>query len=185
MYIKPTINFHFLCEGRTYAEHDRTRAQFQDIYAEFLAAEKALTGHVLDIGCGHGTNPTIEKIKHKLMHVDGVDPFPTQTPHPLIKKRWVCSLENIPVADATFDMAYSYNVVEHVTNIDTFLTKTVQLIKPGGVYWSMSPNRHHPFAIFVRLSQMLGIKRLYRATIAPPWRTTTLLITGSAVHRQC
>ena len=161
------VNIHYLNEYRSYAEHDLTRSEFQDIYAELLSLEKSLSGHVLDIGCGHGTNPTIEKIKHQLVNVDGVDPFPIQEPHPLIKRRWVCKLEDIPIPDSTYDLAYSYNVVEHVSDVDSFLTKTVNLLKPGGIYWSMSPNYDHPFASAVRLMQALRLKKIYRRLFAP------------------
>lgn len=161
------VNYHYFDQGKNFAHHDKNRTRFQHVYAELLSAEPALGNKVLDIGCGHGTNPTLEIIKEKLGHVDGVDPFPVQQPHPLIKSRWTCSLEDLPVPDASYDMAYSYNVVEHVENVDSFLGKVAKVVKPGGVYWSMAPNAHHPFSIIVLLLQLLRLKSAYRTRLAP------------------
>jgi SAM-dependent methyltransferase len=76
-------------------------------------------------------------------------------------------MEEIPVPSNTYDLAYSYNVVEHVVDETSFLAKTIEVLKPGGVYWSMSPNARHPFTVIVRIMQALGIKYLYRRSIAP------------------
>jgi 2-polyprenyl-3-methyl-5-hydroxy-6-metoxy-1,4-benzoquinol methylase len=161
------INYHFLDQGHDFSYHDQRRSEFQSIYANYLAAEPALKRHVLDIGCGHGTNPTIAMISDHLGDVDGVDPFPVQMPHPLIKNRWTCSLEDLPVAPGSYDMAYSYNVVEHVSEVDSFLHKVVEVLRPGGVYWSMSPNLYHPFSICVLILQAIHLKGLYRKNLAP------------------
>jgi 2-polyprenyl-3-methyl-5-hydroxy-6-metoxy-1,4-benzoquinol methylase len=161
------VNYHALDVNTDFSYHDKRRAHFQQLYADFLVNEPGLRGKVLDIGCGHGTNPTLERIKHLLGHVDGVDPFPVVQPHPLIQERWTCALEDLPVPAASYDMAYSYNVIEHVDNPNVFLRKAVELIKPGSCYWSMSPNTWHPFSIAVRALQAVNLKNAYRNTIAP------------------
>ena len=73
--------------------------------------------------------------------MDGVDPYPVVAPAAHLVHRWTCSLEDIPVGADTYDLAYSYNVVEHVENVESFLAKVIEIIKPGAVYWSMSPER--------------------------------------------
>lgn len=163
----PIVNYHYLDYGRGYSYHDSRRAYFQELYAEMLAAEPGLSGRVLDIGCGHGANPTLVKIAHRICRLDGVDPFPVVAPHPLIAQRWACRLEDVPVEPNTYDMAYSYNVVEHVEDEASFLAKAVDILKPGGVYWSMSPNARHPFTAAVRLLQATGLKLYYRKVFAP------------------
>lgn len=162
-----TISYHYVDCNRKFEHYDANRSFFQEYYAARLAAEPGISCHVLDIGCGHGTNPTISKIAGILGEVDGVDPFPAVQPHPLIRKRWTCAMEEIPVPSNTYDLAYSYNVVEHVVDETSFLAKTIEVLKPGGVYWSMSPNARHPFTMIVRLMQALRIKYLYRRSIAP------------------
>jgi hypothetical protein len=97
----------------------------------------------------------------KLGAMDGVDPFPVVDPPRHLVNRWTCSLEEIPVGAETYDMAHSYNVVEHVENVDTFLAKLVEILKCGAVYWSMSPNSRHPFTWATRVAQWLGLKKIY------------------------
>jgi 2-polyprenyl-3-methyl-5-hydroxy-6-metoxy-1,4-benzoquinol methylase len=160
-------SYHYLECTPEYAFHDQRRSVFQDFYAEKLAAEPGIQGHVLDIGCGHGINPTLAKISHLIGTLDGIDPFPVVDPPRLLRQRWTCRLEEIPVSADTFDLAYSYNVIEHVSNEVTFLSKAIELLKPGGVYWSMSPNAWHPFSIAVRFLQATKLKDLYRRRLAP------------------
>ncbi|MDD5036827.1 MAG: methyltransferase domain-containing protein [Methylococcaceae bacterium] len=164
---QPIINYHYLDCNRELSYHDDTRSLFQDIYAQMLAAEASIAGKVLNIGCGHGVDPTLNKVEHLLGQIDGVDPFPAVDPHPLIGNRWTCRMEDIPVPQNTYDMAYSYNVVEHVLDEGSFLAKTIDVLKPGAVYWSMSPNARHPFTLAVRLLQAVKLKYLYRKSIAP------------------
>ena len=165
--MSPTVNYHFLDAGKPFEVHNRQRSAFQILYGDYLSKEAALRGRVLDIGCGHGVNPTLERLVPHLGQLDGVDPFPAVTPPAHLVNRWSCKLEDIPVASETYDMAYSYNVVEHVENIDSFLSKTVDLLKPGGVYWSMSPNARHPFTWATRTAERLGLKRLYQRLLKP------------------
>jgi 2-polyprenyl-3-methyl-5-hydroxy-6-metoxy-1,4-benzoquinol methylase len=157
-----TVNYHYLDVGRDFAYHDKSRSLFQKIYAEHLLAEPALGGRVLDVGCGHGVNPTLKQLAGKLGPLDGVDPFPVEEPPQHLVNRWTCPLEEIPVPADTYDMAYSYNVVEHVENVGSFLQKLSQIVKPGAVYWSISPNAAHPFTWVTRLAQVLRLKKIYQ-----------------------
>ena len=156
------VNYHFLDTGKDFDYYSVRRSSFQDIYAQLLVSEPLIGGRILDIGCGHGVNPTLSKIMDRLGPIDGVDPFPEIEPPTHLINRWSCSLEDVPVNRDTYDMAYSYNVVEHVENIESFLKKTVDIIKPGGVYWSISPNARHPFTWVTRLAQIFRLKKLYQ-----------------------
>jgi 2-polyprenyl-3-methyl-5-hydroxy-6-metoxy-1,4-benzoquinol methylase len=161
------VNYHYLDTVVDFDYHDKRRSAFQNIYADYLSAEPGIGGRVLDIGCGHGENPTYRLIASHIKHLDGCDPFPVITPPAHLENRWTCRLEDVPVAPSTYDMAYSYNVVEHVENVRSFLSKAVEILKPGAVYWSMSPNARHPFTWATRLAQLLGVKLLYRKFVQP------------------
>ncbi len=156
------VNYHFIDPGKDYSHYDSRRSEFQAIFSNMLGAEPAITGRVLDVGCGHTVNPSLAKILSLLGELDGVDPSPTAAPPPHLKHRWSCCMEAIPVAPSTYGMAYSYNVVEHVEDAGAFLTKVVEVLKPGGIYWSLSPNAHHPFTWIVRAAQWLGVKNMYK-----------------------
>jgi SAM-dependent methyltransferase len=151
--------------GQTFDYYDRNRSNFQAIYGNLLRAEAALAGRVIDIGCGHGDNPSYPFFSDRLGQLDGVDPFPMIEPVSKLTNRWTCGVEELPVPDETYDLAYSYNVVEHIAVVDDFLRKVVAIIKPGSCYWSMSPNYYHPFTILTRMIQRSGLLSLYRKRV--------------------
>lgn len=163
----PSVNVHFLDIDRGYDYYDRNRSNFQIIYGALLKAERGISGRVIDIGCGHGDNPSYPYFCDGLGQLDGVDPFPMIEPASNLTKRWTCPVEEIPVPNETYDMAYSYNVVEHVADVDGYLRKVIAILKPGSCYWSMSPNFHHPFTILTRIIQRSGLLKLYRNYVNP------------------
>lgn len=156
------VSYHFLDVNKGYKYYDERRSKYQDIYARFISAEPAVGGRVLDIGCGHSVHPLVDKFIQHVGQLDGVDPFPVVAPPRHIVNRWTCALEDIPVEPSTYDLAYSFNVVEHVDDVDAFLEKAMEIVKPGGVYWSLSPNARHPFTWVTRAAQMLRLKKLYQ-----------------------
>jgi 2-polyprenyl-3-methyl-5-hydroxy-6-metoxy-1,4-benzoquinol methylase len=159
------VNYHYLNVNRTFKYYDNNRFNFRRIYGSYLRLEPGLSGRVLDIGCGHGVNGSFEVFADRLGQLDGVDPFPVIAPPGHLANRWTCALEDIPVSSSTYDIAYSYFVVEHIDNIGPFLKKAIEIIKPGGAYWSMSPNARHPFTWLTRIVQRLGLKNVYRKNV--------------------
>jgi len=49
--------------------------------------------------------------------------------------------EAIPFADASFDAAYSCDVLEHVANLPRVIAETARILKPGGVFLYDTINR--------------------------------------------
>ena len=58
-----SVNYHFLDANKNFEQYDQDRSNFQRIYGHYLQSEPGLTGRVLDIGCGHGPNPTFKYIQ--------------------------------------------------------------------------------------------------------------------------
>lgn len=102
---------------------------------------------VLDIGCGGGF--LAEEFAQIGCNVTGIDPSaPTiaqaeahaQEVGLAITYR-VASGEAIPFADATFDIAYCCDVLEHVDDLNRVIAETARVLKPGGVYLFDTINR--------------------------------------------
>lgn len=159
------INYHFIDTDKDFAHHDKNRSTFPIIYGNYLREEPGLAGRVLDIGCGHGVNQSFKVFADRVGRLDGVDPFPAIEHPQHLASRWSCALEDIPVADNTYDLAYSYMVAEHIKDIEPFLKKAIDIIKPGAAYWSMCPNANHPFTWVTRIVQRLGGTQIYRERV--------------------
>jgi ubiquinone/menaquinone biosynthesis C-methylase UbiE len=159
------VNYHFIDADKGFEHHNKNRSTFPIIYGNYLRAEPGLGGRVLDIGCGHGVNQSFKVFADRVGRLDGVDPFPAIEHPEHLASRWNCSLEDIPVPDETYDLAYSYMVAEHIQDIEPFLKKAIAIIKPGAAYWSMCPNAAHPFTWATRIVQRLGGTALYRKRV--------------------
>jgi SAM-dependent methyltransferase len=136
------------------------RSGFQVEFARRLLAEPGLSGRVLDVGCGAQPQPALEEVIRRAGHLDGVDPAPPVGPIGPIHERWIGTLESAHIPHHAYDLAYSYNVVEHVAHAQPFFGKLRQVLKPGGVYWSLTPHGYHPFCSAVRLLELLKLKPL-------------------------
>jgi SAM-dependent methyltransferase len=100
---------------------------------------------VLDVGCGVGMytaaflreTPTVycveierERVLEARSRASGV----AQSPG-----------EHLPFADATFDVVFSHEVLEHVADDRACVVEMVRVVRPGGRIVVFVPNRLYPF----------------------------------------
>jgi SAM-dependent methyltransferase len=144
----------------TYQQHYDDRSRFQQAFQDLVTADPACgRGKLLDIGCGQGPHPCIQPIYDAHDVVDGVDPFPEEhDAYQGYAHRWVGAFEDSGIAANEYDMAISFNVVEHIENPTPFLEKVFEVLKPGGSYWLLTPHRNHPFPLLSRSIELVGLK---------------------------
>jgi 2-polyprenyl-6-hydroxyphenyl methylase / 3-demethylubiquinone-9 3-methyltransferase len=70
--------------------------------------------------------------------------------------------EQLPFGDASFDIAYCCDVLEHVDDLDRVIAETARVLKPGGVYMYDTINR-------TRRSRLVLINLMQE------WRSTALM----------
>lgn len=136
------------------AERDR----FQKRFRELLFAEAQLRGRVLDIGCGGGFPPPLSGIEKLSERIDGVDVSDAVISHPSLCDRWQSPFETAPIPSSTYDLAYAYNVVEHLPEAAPFFATAFRVLKPGGIFWALTPHGPHPFCRLSRSIEVLGAK---------------------------
>jgi len=127
----------------------------------------------LDIGCGGGF--LAEEFARLGLRVVGVDPsavsIETARRHAaangLDLDYRVGFGERLPVADDEFDLAYSCDVLEHVSDLDAVISETARALEPGGFFLFDTINR-------TLASKLLAIKAMQE------WRLTRF--TDVTVH---
>lgn len=146
------------CLG-SFQDHDRDRTMFMTEFCRRLKLEPGLRGEVLDIGCGGDLAGTMQALNDEMKVYDGVDPSPTVLNHPRLRRRWQGLFEAVDIPSNTYDLAVSSFVVEHIPEADSFFQTLRRVLKPGGVFWALTPQGHHPFCRCVRLVEWLKLKK--------------------------
>ena len=125
----------------------------------------------VDVGCGGGL--LAEEVARLGATVVGVDPsrssLATARAHAAaaglaIDYRDGCG-ERLPLADASADIVYCVDVLEHVRDPGAVLRETARVLRPGGLYLYDTINR-------TRLSKLVMIK------LAQDWGATAVLPPG-------
>jgi len=145
--------------GHLHNYQDRTIVFLEQLHFELDRLGTNIS--VLDVGCGHGialeTSPQFE-IAKKVDRYLGVEPDTGVTPPNCFQRVWHSSLEDSNIPDASIDLAYSQMVLEHVTEPEPFLAKLSKVLKPGGVFVSLTVNGHSTFARIAATCHNLGIQ---------------------------
>ena len=111
----------------------------------------------LDVGCGGGL--LAEEVARLGCRVTGVDPsepsLETARAHAEEQGLAIAYVpaagEDLPFGDASFDLVYCCDVLEHVNSLDRTIEESARMLKPGGVYIFDTINR-------TRRSKLLMIK---------------------------
>lgn len=106
---------------------------------------------VLDIGAGAG-GPNRYSLKGRVAEVVGIDFDPRVMSNPLIDHGILMTDQTFPVPDTHFDLALSISVQEHVEDPSAFAREVARVLKPGGIYVGMAPNRWHYVPIIASLT---------------------------------
>ena len=151
-----------VCDLGSYRQLNESRDGFQHAFARLLLSEPALRGRVLDVGCGPGLMSALKPLTGICRQLDGVDPSPDALRHPDLTERWQAPFESAPIPSAAYDAAFAYNVVEHIADPRSFIRTVHRVLRPGGVFWALTPHGRHPFCKLSRVVELLGAKWVAR-----------------------
>jgi 2-polyprenyl-3-methyl-5-hydroxy-6-metoxy-1,4-benzoquinol methylase len=113
-----------------------------------FARQFSVARTVLDYGCGTGYGTAM--LAESAALVTGIDIVPDVIEHarqsyvaPGINFRVVDPAEkgNLPFDDGTFDTVTSFQVIEHVYDVDRYLSEIARVLKPGGILVVATPDR--------------------------------------------
>jgi SAM-dependent methyltransferase len=146
-------------------EVDKDRHSFQRRFVKLLLDIPGFQGRVLDIGCGSALPEALKPITGRYGSLDGVDPSDGIEQHRLLEQRWNAPFEASDIPANAYDLAYTYNVLEHLADPAPFFRKLHSVLKPGGVFFALTPNGFHPFAVLSRSIELIGLKPYARQKI--------------------
>ncbi len=102
---------------------------------------------VLDIGCGEGygvkmLSADAKRIVGIDVSLDTIENAKKKYPAANIAFQLINQNENgrLPFTDKSFDIVVSFQVIEHVDNVDVYLQEISRVLKKGGVFYLATPN---------------------------------------------
>lgn len=120
------------------------------VYAYTLARSYARPHHrVLEVGFGEGYGS--ELIRPWVGEYHGVEVSEEAVAHAREKyAHEKCTFHHSPVGlpfeDRSFDLVISFQVIEHVEDVDAYLAEIHRVCRPGGTILIVTPNRNHRLA---------------------------------------
>jgi SAM-dependent methyltransferase len=97
---------------------------------------------VLDIGAGAGQLNRYQ-LKGRVRRIVGIDLDPRVRDNPLLDEGIVASADSLPFPDSSFDLAFSIYVLEHIRDAAGFAREIARVLRPGGYFLGLTPNRYH------------------------------------------
>ncbi len=133
---------------------------------------------ILEIGCGAGrlTNYLTQK-RFNTIGIDISSALITEGcihyPDAII---FIASGGDMPIKDLTFDIVLSFDVLEHIPDVDTHINEVRRILKPGGFYLLQTPNKltNVPFEI-IKNNSFTRYKK-YHCSLQTYWSLKKLLI---------
>lgn len=146
-------------------------------HPEFQLLEQQVTAHrparVLDAGCGEGRVAITLGARHPELSVTAVDVSPTNVriarrvnrfPNVRIEETLIERFTERAVPES-FDLAYSFAVLEHVADVDDVVARILGLLRPGGRFCFVVPMNEltavAPLPPFVARDGVLGHVRCF------------------------
>jgi ubiquinone/menaquinone biosynthesis C-methylase UbiE len=122
---------------------------------EFLAGINLLTtsDRILEIGCGTGS--LVAELNQQRYNVIGTDISQEAIAYGLKKyeniKLQVQAAENLNFPDEAFDVVLSFDLFEHIAEVDKHVSEVYRVLRHGGYYLFQTPNKYCN-AVFATLS---------------------------------
>jgi SAM-dependent methyltransferase len=103
---------------------------------------------VLDFGCGSGYGTArIAKFAARAVGVDiaedAVAFARARYQRENLEFRLMAAGADLPFEDATFDVVLSFQVIEHVADVEGYLREIHRVLRPGGTFAVITPDRKH------------------------------------------
>lgn len=141
----------------------RNVSERRRVFANLIVADlkQRQNPTVLDIGCGAGMARESDwqwAIKPHVNRYVGLEPDPNMVPDEgLFDETQNALMEDAKLEPNSVDIAYSWMVMEHVAEPESFCKTLYDALKPGGTYYFSTPNIRHYFTFTAQFLKQLKI----------------------------
>ncbi|MFM9961042.1 MAG: class I SAM-dependent methyltransferase [Planctomycetaceae bacterium] len=130
--------------ARMFGDKPTNMSVYHDLIAK--SVEPGMT--VLDVGCGRGVIAPYPWHNHEKIKLWGIDPDPTAAENPHLESFTLLTDDPIwKIPSGSVDLAVARYVLEHVDDPTAFFSNLSRVLKPGGKFLFLTPNRWHPAMI--------------------------------------
>jgi ubiquinone/menaquinone biosynthesis C-methylase UbiE len=105
---------------------------------------------IVDVGGGAQCAFTEECPGSHIIAVD-ISPSELERNHQVSDRRVADVTERIPLPDNSADIVSSRFVLEHLRGVERFVEEAYRVLKPGGVFITLFPNKNAPFSLINRV----------------------------------
>ena len=130
---------------------DKQATPTRTVYSCSVAREGA--SMVADV-IGEVDSGSAGQFRNQLLTMAKEHPDAIVLENPHLDERKVGSGESIPFGNATFDLVFANNVLEHLPEPNHVFREVHRVLKPGGMFVIKTPNQFHYVAIFAHLSPL-------------------------------
>lgn len=106
---------------------------------------------LLDLGAGAGILDAMN-FRGVAKLVCGVDLDPRVTSNPMLDEGIVGNAESIPYPDASFDLVFADNLLEHLAEPGKVFSEVNRVLKTGGLFLFKTPNKSHYVPLIASLT---------------------------------
>jgi 2-polyprenyl-3-methyl-5-hydroxy-6-metoxy-1,4-benzoquinol methylase len=142
---------------------------FKDLLRSEVA-KRNRSATVLDVGCGSGIgreSTTQEWIATQVGQLWGVEPDQEIEIPKCFSQVWRSNLEDANIPSQSVDLAYAFMVLEHVEQVDAFMKRLSDCLKPGGVFLAATINAKCFFARIARITGRIGLQEAVLSVARP------------------
>jgi ubiquinone/menaquinone biosynthesis C-methylase UbiE len=138
---------------------------------EFLAQIDLLRteDRILEIGCGIGT--VVHELSKKGHDIIGIDISSEAIEYGRNKygdiRLEVHAAETLPYEDESFEVVLSFDLFEHIAEIDKHISEVRRVLRPGGYYLFQTPNRYSNIIYEILWTKSLQWRRYHPSLHSP------------------
>lgn len=130
-----------------------------DQFAAWVAEDCRAGTRVLDIGAGASQFGYPAPIIAAGARYDGVDPSLTILANPYLAERAQMPIDRFAALHPeSYNIALCVFVLEHVMDPAPFLAACARVLRPGGAFYALTPNRDHYFGFSAWAAARLGLE---------------------------